>query len=56
MNEEYFYDSVKNLIQLKGGDESLNYRFLGLKFNMKEMLFLNVIYQNEEDGSKLYLH
>lgn len=56
MYAEYFYDSVKNLIQYKGGNESLNYKFLGLKFNMKEMLTLNTVYLNEENGTKLYLH
>ncbi|CAD8173942.1 unnamed protein product [Paramecium octaurelia] len=55
MYAEYFYDSVKNLIQFKGGNESLNYKFLGLKFNMKQMLSINAIYQNEENGTKLYL-
>ncbi|CAD8065945.1 unnamed protein product [Paramecium sonneborni] len=56
MYAEYFYDSVKNLIQFKGGNESLNYKFLGLKFSMKDILTLNAVYQHEEFATKLYLH
>lgn len=44
MNADNFYDSVKNLIQCKGGTESLNYKFIGMKFNLKENLSLNAIY------------